>query len=518
MGCAQTKIVPQAKERSPNHLSLEKSPQNNNKDTPLSRTQLADLETLKNFNILPAHFIRKNTGKVTDDYNFLSPPIGRGAFGEVRKAIHNASNITRAIKIIARRHAEKEQEEVLMNEVSIIRSLDHPQIMKVLEFYKDKNFFYIVSEYCGGGDLFERMKNTTFSETKAAKVMCQILQGVNYLHIHGVVHRDLKPENILYESSNDDSNIKIADFGVSRALKKGTKLHSTVGTILYIAPEVLKNSYNEKCDIWSCGVILYTLLFGRPPFYGRSESEVEEKILKGVYSFSGKEGATVSKEAKSFIQKLLTYSPNDRYSANQALKDPWIVKILFQNRKLTKRNLTLGKEVMRNLASFQAGRKFQDAVWVFLCNYFLAESDKKKLLQVFEELDEDKDGLLTKEEVQKGFEKYQLINELAEGGVDEIIGRIDRNKNGSIDYSEFVIATVNRKKLLAKSNLEATFKLIDKDESKSITLDELRDFFAGQGNNEWDDQVWEALLREVDENSDGQISYSEFKNMMFKLL
>jgi len=140
-------------------------------------------------------------------------------------------------------------------------------------------------------------------------------------------------------------------------------------------------------------------------------------------------------------------------------------------------------------------------------------------MKVFEELDEDKDGLLIKEEVLKGFQKYNIVSELTEqNGIDEIINRIDRNKNGSIDYSEFVIATVNRKKLLAKSNLEATFKLIDKDDSKALTIDELKDFFAGQGNHEWDDQVWEALLREVDENSDGEISYSEFKNMMFKMM
>jgi len=511
--------MPQAKIKSPQtNLSQDASP-GHATETPLSKLQLADRELLKTFNILPAHFVRRNSGLVTDDYEFLSPPIGRGAFGEVRKATHNASSIARAIKIIARRHADREQEEVLMNEVNLLKNLDHPQIMKVLEFYKDRNFFYIVSEFCGGGDLFERMKHSTFSETRAAKVMCQILQGVNYLHLHGIVHRDLKPENILFETSSDDSNIKIGDFGVSRALKKGAKLHSTVGTILYIAPEVLKNSYNEKCDIWSCGVILYTLLFGRPPFYGKTESEVEEKILKGVYSFSGKEGHMVSKEAKGFIQKLLTYNPNDRYSAAQALKDPWLLKILFQNKKLTKKNLNLGQEIMRNLAHFNAGRKFQDAVWVFLCNYFLAESDKKKLMKVFEELDEDKDGLLIKEEVLKGFQKYNIVSELTEqNGIDEIINRIDRNKNGSIDYSEFVIATVNRKKLLAKSNLEATFKLIDKDDSKALTIDELKDFFAGQGNHEWDDQVWEALLREVDENSDGEISYSEFKNMMFKMM
>ena len=118
--------------------------------------------------------------------------------------------------------------------------------MKVLEFYKDKNFFYIVSEYCAGGDLFERMKNNTFSETRAARVISQLLSGVNYLHLHGIVHRyitfvirigvanftrDLKPENLLYESNNDDARLKIADFGVSRVFKKGNKLHSTVGTV-----------------------------------------------------------------------------------------------------------------------------------------------------------------------------------------------------------------------------------------------------------------------------------------------
>lgn len=521
MGCTGGKL-------SSSQVRVARSPHINttNEATPeavgdqiLSKSQLADMEALKTFNILPNHFIRRNSGRITDDYTILSPPLGKGAFGEVRKAYHNASGITRAIKIIARRHADREQENILMNEVGILRGLDHPQIMKVLEFYKDKNFFYIVSEYCGGGDLFEKMRNTTFSETRAAKVIYQLLSGVNYLHLHGIVHRDLKPENILYESTAEDSNLKIADFGVSRALKKGAKLHSTVGTILYIAPEVLKNNYNEKCDIWSCGVILYTLLCGRPPFYGRREAEVEDKILKGAYSFQSREGAMVSREAKMFIQKLLTYNPNQRYSASQALRDPWLQKIMFQNRKFTKKNLALGQDILRNLAKFNTGRKFQDAVWVFLVNYFLAESDKKKLMMMFQELDEDRDGLLKREELMKAYEKYKLVNELDEGGVDEVINRIDGNKNGSIDYTEFVIATINRKKLLAKNNLEAIFKLIDKDESKYITASELKDFFAGQGGSEeWDDAVWDALVREVDENSDGQISYAEFKSIMFKLL
>lgn len=111
----------------------------------------------------------------------------------------------------------------------------------------------------------------------------------------------------------------------------------------------------------------------------------------------------LSKEAKLFISKLLTYNPNQRYSAQQALKDPWIMRIMYRNRKFTKKNLVLGQEILRNLAKFNAGRKFQDAVWVFLVNYFVAESDKKKLMMLFQELDEDKDGLLRREEVMKGF-------------------------------------------------------------------------------------------------------------------
>lgn len=114
----------------------------------------------------------------------------------------------------------------------------------------------------------------------------------------------------------------------------------------------MKNSYTEKCDIWSIGVILYTILCGRPPFYGKSEKEIESKILKGTYVFQAKEGTMVSKDAKLFIQKLLAYNPAQRYSAAQALKDPWILKICFQNKKLTKKNLTLGQEILRNLATF----------------------------------------------------------------------------------------------------------------------------------------------------------------------
>ena len=211
------------------------------------------------------------------------------------------------MKIIQCKSSSEHHSLAINKEINILKNLDHPNIIKVFEFYSSEKYIYIINELCTGGELFDKIVDVKyFSELVACNIMRQLLSAVAYCHENGVIHRDLKPENILIESSEEKNkdffNIKVIDFGTCEILKK-KKLTEQIGTSFYIAPEVLKNGYNEKCDLWSCGVILYILLCGSPPFYGKNEKEIFRKILDGNFTFRHKIWNKISIEAKNLVLK-----------------------------------------------------------------------------------------------------------------------------------------------------------------------------------------------------------------------
>jgi calcium-dependent protein kinase len=189
--------------------------------------------------------------------------------------------------------------------VKILTKLDHPNIVKYYETYDDNKYMYLVMEYCDGGELFDKIasqKNQTFSEAEACVYMTKLFQAINHCHASNIVHRDIKPENIMI---GKDKELKLIDFGLSKAKNEKGKLHTIAGTPFYMAPEVLDGGYSYKADIWSLGVLLYILLSGYLPFQGDGRNEVFAKILGGQYHFNHKEFAQVSEEGKDLIRKLL---------------------------------------------------------------------------------------------------------------------------------------------------------------------------------------------------------------------
>jgi calcium-dependent protein kinase len=185
---------------------------------------------------------------------------------------------------------------------------------------------------CEGGDLFTMIQKTSnFSERIAIRIMRQVVSAVLYCHINGIVHRDIKSDNILFLNQDISSPVKLIDFGISVKFEKDTKLKEKTGTVLYIAPEVISGSYDEKCDIWSCGILLYMMLCGVPPFNGSSRKEVMSKIKKGKFSFSSKIWSLISDEAKSLITLMLTMDPAARPSCREVLNHPWFNKEDFGN-------------------------------------------------------------------------------------------------------------------------------------------------------------------------------------------
>lgn len=215
----------------------------------------------------------------------------------------------------------------------------------------------------------------------------------------------MKPENILYESPKEDSPVKIIDFGVSREFNQNSNLHQRTGTAYYIAPEVLKKSYNEKCDLWACGVILYIILCGYPPFEGSSEKAIMEKIVEGKYRIDGPDWEDISNGAKNLIKKLLTYDHTQRISAEEALKDEWIQR-MATTEQIKK---PVAERAFKNLKNFRAANKIQNAIYVFLVNFLSTSEEKNEMLSLFKALDMNGDGLLTKEELMIGFFLFEFF-------------------------------------------------------------------------------------------------------------
>ena len=332
--------------------------------------------------------------------------------------------------------------------------------MKIYEFYEDERYFYIISELLRGGELFERIiDQVRLEEDEAAKILKQILSAVSYCHKNNIVHRDLKPENIIYATTDFNSPLKLIDFGTSACFKENEILHQKFGTPYYIAPEVIKRNYDTKCDIWSCGVILYVILSGKPPFNGDDEKEIMEKVALGAYKIEGVNWEGISEEAKDFVRQLMTFDPKLRPDAETALNNPWM-KFFDKESKahVDKKSAQLALE---NLRKFRIKNKLQHAIWIFLVQNLATNDEQKKLMQLFEALDKDGNGMLNKQELISGYKKISNTVD-ATNAVEKIMKTVDINQSGSIDYMEFVMATMNKRKLLTKKTLEKAFKLIDK--------------------------------------------------------
>jgi len=212
-------------------------------------------------------FYLTHQDNIKDHYD-LHEVIGEGALSRVRRGTHKLSKVARAVKVVRKEDLEFGERRKLLDEIELLKELDHPNIGRVIEMYEDKKKIFFVNEMMLGGTLFERLaQEHNFSEFRAGKIIRQIISALTYLHSENVVHGDIKPGNIHFRGIDDDM-IKLIDFGTSRRINENHAMHGVFGTSYYLAPEVIEGIYSEKCDVWSVGVILYMLLTGHPPFDG----------------------------------------------------------------------------------------------------------------------------------------------------------------------------------------------------------------------------------------------------------
>lgn len=456
----------------------------------------------KSLSILPGTFRHINEQEFSKVYS-VGRSLGAGTFGEVMFCTHIKTNSRRAVKVFHKENLTTDFNKLKFeNEINILKVLDHPNIVRVYEFFEDSKSFYIVMEHCRGGELFQEiMKLKQYDEPQSAQIMRQLLSCISYLHSISICHRDLKPENILFDEKSDYMNIKLIDFG-SACFFNEKLMKEGMGTAYYIAPEVLKNSYTEKCDVWSAGVILFILLTGSPPFSGANNKEIFKSILKGIYNKDSLSKISASKEVLDLISHLL--APEKlRFTALEALEHPW-----FKNNNSTTIDQEVLSKTFNNLSHFETNNVLKDAVRTFIATQLMSVEEIKQAKEIFKALDANGDGKLSREELIIGYSGI-MSEEDAIKHVERIMSQVDTDNNGYLEYSEFLKAAVDKDSMMNTKNMKHAFELFDKDGNGKISAEELKEVL--QGDEPLDENIWKQVVEQLDVNGDGEIDLAEFE-------
>lgn len=471
------------------------------------------------------------TGGATDeikDFFTLGKQLGTpGTFGKAVTCRRNIDKQEYACKIINKAKFSHMGELGacwldMKCEIDILRNLEHPNVVEFIDVFEDRLTLYIVTELCRGEELFERIqKRDRYTERLAADIFFQILNGVNYIHSQGVVHCDLKPDNFLFHDKSETATLKIIDFGLSKRLPRLETLNRLCGTAYYTAPEVLQKKYAHPADTWSCGVVLFVMLFGYPPFHvnpalcGKAETmAIHNKIKKGFdpvikngWGAHFPEKIPISQDARDLISILLDDDPANRPTAEEALDHPWIL-----NRETN--DAEIPATVVKAIKKFQNSCAFK----MMICDAFktkLRPYQVKAAEKTFEMFDVNKDGKITLQEF-----KQVLLNFKQEQGedlaytdedIEEMFSKIDMNDDNGIEYQELLTATYAEHLQAQDERLYQEFSRIDENADGYISPKEMKQVLEKESGFD-DSKIQQAVLtiKEIDANEDGKVDWDEF--------
>jgi len=456
-------------------------------------------------------FTKENPGRIDDYYKVdRKKMLGEGSYGQVVRGEDKNTKAVRAIKAIdIKKISDPKRFE---DEIKIQQALDHPNIVKLFEVFKDAKRIYLVMEICSGGELFDRIveeaekhDGRAFTEPQVAEYMQQILGAMQYLHSHSFVHRDIKPENFLMQNKEETAAIKVIDFGLAKSWAPGSPPMTTkAGTPYYVAPQVLlSGGYDNKCDIWSCGVIAYILLCGYPPFYGDRDEDILKAVKSGKFDFPSPDWDDVSKVGKDLITNMLTMDPVRRPTAEALLAHDWLRTKPGAGDTIDAK-LNLGARLRR----FHGVAKLKKVALTLIAQQ-LKDEDIEELSKTFKTLDMNNDGTLTPQEVRDGMARHNIE---VPADLEAVMRAVDSDGSGVIDYSEFIAATLTSKQYARTEVMWSAFRTFDLDGDGKITKEELAKVL--QENS--DSQLIGQMISEVDGDHDGEIDFDEFCEMMKK--
>jgi calcium-dependent protein kinase len=377
----------------------------------------------------------------------------------------------------------------LETEIKQLKSLDHINILRVHDMFPYNNKFCIVMEPLENSimllDFIQSLQH--MKESLVCKIMSQIFSAIQYCHLKKVIHRDLNPK-LIYVINPNTCHIKISEFGASAFMDPDNNLVGKSFPKVFTAPEVFTGFYNEKCDLWSAGVILYLLLTGEHPAVPFHPDGLQSKV---------------SHSAFDLLCKLMNEDFKVRISAAEALEHPWIKSAQDDN----------GADVdkaLKMLKKFNKISEAQDAVREFVASQIISYNDSQYFIENFQKLDSNNDGKITREELMEHYTKTMSSTEATEV-VKKIFEVADRDKNGSIEFAEFIRGSMKTSSLLSIENIEKAFKLLDKDNNQNLSIEELQYLLGDTA-----DKPIRQLIQEADQNKDGQVSFSEFLKLLKK--
>lgn len=452
--------------------------------------------------------------------------LAHGNFGQLRKAtMTNFPGKIFAVKSIPLKKRSKADCYLLKTEFEIMKVLDFPNIVKYYEAYLDDNYVHLVMEYLSGGELFDRIiSETKILESEVCKIMRKIFSAVNYLHLNGICHRDLKLENFIFSQKGDDSELKIIDFGLSKQYNpiEVGNLNTVVGTALYVAPEVLQGKYDYRCDYWSLGVVMFTLLGGYPPFFGENNKQIFKKVMEAKLVFDSPVWSRVSKQGKELISKLIVKDPESRITAKQALDHPWFD--FFKEPETEKKIETSTIHNLRNYKKLSAFKKEVMRVVFSLMN----ENEIIKEKCAFRHMDLDNDGKISINELKSCFEEFGFHDD--DIYIEHLIKDINGNENAdTISYTNFMMASLDLNKYHDSNKINAVYDYFNIDKNSGfITMENFKRALERTGKKIEDedikkmmgeillgDHVSKEIFVELMMNDEGGLSPSKHNHSFF---
>ena len=447
-----------------------------------------------------------------DDYVVLKE-IGSGTYSKVQLVQHKINLSIRAMKVIKKkkkRGTNQTNENDVYKEVELLIKMDHPNIVKIFEFYNGEKDYYLIMEYCEGGELFDKIVKSNLTEIQCAYIMYQILSAVNYCHKMKIIHRDLKPENVLIKKDEDGFyRVKICDFGTSKAFKIGDTQKQLVGSAYYIAPEVIQKKYNSKCDLWSCGVIMFVLLTKKPPFGGRTDAVIMQNIQVGKYKTELLD--IYSPYAKELVGLLLEKNIKKRINAETALNHPWFDVFKSKDILTDIQDKDAIKRFIENLKNYKRGTIIQETALAFLVHNYPDLDEIVTASKLFGQIDQLGHGKITLNEFKEGLKR--ILKKDMEEDAEKIFENLDEYGSGYLEYEMFIRAAIDKKIFLTEDTLKFTFKFFDKENKEIITSESILKIFEDSIKKDENVKIQlEQMIKDANTNSEATYLSMDFQN------